>query len=109
MPSAQCSGSQGEAVACKVAPGNSTDSSTATAPSADSAQRVCSKGYTWLSTAYTAATSQAVTDKAGAKPKRGSAPKRLQPSKTPCNSQASQTAARAAPAPKRAAPAADTA
>jgi len=50
-----------------------------------------------------------VTDKAGAKPKRGWAPNRLQASKTPCSSQASRTATRGTWGPRRAAPTADTA
>ena len=87
---------EADAVAGIGLPGKKNATMTAAAPTTHRVHRVGSCGKIWLSTAYTAATNQAVTDIAGAKPKYGRSPSSVVESKAPCSSQASTTQTRAA-------------
>jgi len=109
MPSAQCKGSHAEAVAGSSEPGKTSASSTAAAPRPASAQRASSLGNICCSTAYTVSTSHAVTESAGAKPKRGGSLRSPHARTIACRNHPSSRAMRAARSDRRAAPAAGTA
>ena len=109
MPKAQCSGNHGEALTCSSLPGNTSASRSAAEPRPARAQRASSWGNICRSTAYTVSTSQAVTERAGAKPNRCGSANRPRTSTTAWSTHAASRAMRAARSERRAPAAAGTA